>query len=411
MRTFDPKAQFEEIKKSAVSAVKDIFPVDGRLRSIKLDNVWVEDTLEHDDYKGQQGAREKEQTWGAPVYAALSLVDRHSGNVVDKMAKVKLFVLPKMTPRQSYIVGGNEYQVTNQLRLKSGVYTLRKQNGELKSQVNLARGKNFDLKFDEKSGVFYISKVGGGQANIPLAPVLAYLGMSHQAMVSAWGSAVAAANPANDMRAVAKATTAFGVKKGELKDYFAGTALGGETTKAVLGQAFEKVDGPMLLASSADLLKVQQRKKEPTDRDSLQFKELHSTEDFLEERIQKNKQSLAFKLKRNIDNPRRVKLSQIVNPGTFNQVVEGFFTQDDKSSTPEQTNPIEMLGGQFAVTTMRSGGITSEFGVRPETREIHPTHYGFIDPVATPESRKSRVRWVLTCTYRSAPSRTARRSA
>lgn len=388
MRTFDAKQQFDAIKSSAVSAVKEIFPVEGRLRTIRLESVWVEDSLAADDYKAQQTARTGEQTWGAPVFASLVLEEKSTGKVLDKMARVRLFQLPKMTSRYSYIVGGNEYQVTNQLRLKSGVYTLRKQNGELKTQVNLARGKNFDLTFDEKKGLFFIAKVGGGQANIPLYPVLAYLGMSAPAIAQAWGEGLEQANRSSSPAAIAKASSAFGVRKGDLKSYFQETQLGGDTTKMVLGEAFTKVDGPMLLASSKHLLHVHTKKQQPTDRDSLVFKELHSTEDFISERIQKNKNALNFKLRRNIDNPRRTRLSQIVNPGTFNAVVESFFTQDDKSATPEQTNPLEMISGHFAVTTMRTGGITSEHAVRPETREIHATHYGFIDPVSTPESSK-----------------------
>jgi len=388
MSNFDLQKQFDAIKKSAVDAVKEIFPVEGKIRSIKLNRVWVEDSLSSTDYTSQSAAKNKETTWGAPVYASLSLIEKGSGKEIDKLEKVKLFTLPKLTERYSYIVSGNEYQVHSQLRLKPGVYTVRKQNGELKTQINLSKGKNFDLSFNERTGVFYIQKVGGGQANIPLYPVLAHLGVSPVMVTDRWGGKLESANRVTDPKAVAKAAAAFGAKDGDLKGYFSNTEISPETTKAVLGQSFDRVDGPMLLECSKSLLDVHLGKKEPTDRDSLAFKELHSVEDYIHERIQKNKQSLGFKLKRNIDNVRRVKLSQLVNPGSFNSVVETFFTQDDKSSTPEQTNPLEMLTGQYKVTIMGSGGIKSEHAVTPEMREIHPSHYGFIDPIHTPESSK-----------------------
>jgi len=388
MANFDVEKQFASIKKSAVDAVKEIFPVDGKLRSLRLEKVWVDDTMDSSDYASQTQAKNKEATWGAPVYAALTLVDKATGKEIDKSPKIKLFTLPKLTQRFSYIVGGNEYQVHSQLRLKSGVYTLRKQNGELKTQVNLAKGKNFDLTFNERTGVFYIQKVGGGQANIPLYPVLTYLGVSPSRIADRWGSKLEGANRVTDPKIIARATAAFGIKQGDLKDYFSKTEISPETTKEVLGQAFERVDGPMLLETSKNLLDVHLGDKQPTDRDSLAFKELHSVEDYLHERIQKNKQSLSFKLKRNIDNVRRTKLSQLVNPGSFNSVVESFFTQDDKAATPEQTNPLEMLTGQYKVTIMGSGGINSDHAVTPEMREIHPSHYGFLDPIHTPESKR-----------------------
>jgi DNA-directed RNA polymerase beta subunit/DNA-directed RNA polymerase beta' subunit len=386
MSNFDLEKQFAAIVKSATDAVKEIFPIEGKLRSIRLEKVWVEDNLSSTDYTSQAQAKNKETTWGAPVYATLSLVDKQTGKDVDKVEKVKLFTLPKLTERFSYIVGGNEYQVQSQLRLKPGVYTLRKQNGELKTQVNLSKGKNFDLGFNERTGVFSIQKVGGGQANVPLYPILTYLGVSPVMIADRWGGKLEAANRVSDPKAVQRAAAAFGVKTGsELKDYFTNTAISEETTKAVLGEAFGRVDGPMLLSASKNLLDVHLGDKPPTDRDSLAFKELHSVEDYLHERIQKNKQSLSFKLKRNIDNVRRTKLSQLINPGSFNSVVEGFFTQDDKSATPEQTNPLEMLTGQYRVTIMGSGGIKSDHAITPEMREIHPSHYGFLDPIHTPE--------------------------
>lgn len=387
MRNFDVKQQYETIKKAAVDAIQEIFPVEGKMRSMRLDRVWVEDKLDSQDYQSQSKMKNKEGTWGSPVFAALSLVDKMTGKTLDKADKVKLFTLPKITDRWSYIVSGNEYQVSNQLRLRPGVYTLRRQNGELKTQINLARGKNFDLAFDESKGKFSIQKVGGGQANIPLYPILVHLGISPSAIAKAWGQRLEMANKNIDAKAVQRAMTAFGIKGDmTLKGYFDGTQISPETTKLVLGVGFEKVDGSLLLAASKNLLEVHLGKQEPVDRDSLAFKELHSVEDFIKERLQKNKGTLAGRIKRTIDNPRRDKVSQIVNPASFNNVIESFFTQDDKASTPEQTNPLEMLSGGYKVTTMGSGGITSEHSVTPEMREIHPSHYGFLDPIATPES-------------------------
>jgi DNA-directed RNA polymerase beta subunit/DNA-directed RNA polymerase beta' subunit len=386
MKTFNVEKQFDEIKKAATDAIGEIFPIDGKIRGIRLERVWVEDKMNPKDFSSQAKVKSAEGTWGAPVYATLVLTDKVTGKTLDRKDKVRLFNLPKLTDRFSYIVNGNEYQVHNQLRLKSGVYTLRKQNGELKTQVNLARGKPFDLAFDEGSGKFVIKKIGGGQANVPLYPILIHLGISPGLIAKTWGSDLEAANRDSDPKALAKAVTAFGIKSGGLKEYFNSTVLNPETTKLTLGESFDKVDGPMLLKSAKDLLDTHLGKKDPADRDSLEFKELHSVDDFIKERITKNKNTLSYKIKRNIDNPKRSKISQIVNPGSFNSVVTSFFTQDDKSATPEQTNPLEMLSGNWKMTIMGSGGITKEHAITNEMRQVHPSHYGFVDPIHTPES-------------------------
>lgn len=386
MRNFDYKEQFNSIVKSATDALKSIFPIVGKIRVLSADRIWVEDKLDPTDYSSQNKIKSREGTWGVPVYAELTLKEKSTGTVLDRSPKVKLFNLPKITDRFSYIVKGNEYQVTNQLRLKPGAYTIRKQNGELKTQVNLARGKNFDLSFNETSGKFTIQKIGGGQANIPLYPILTYLGVSPQLISKEWGAKLEMANRMNDPKIITRAAVAFGVKRGDLKSALENTQISPETTKETLGFSFERVDGPFLLAASKNLLDIHMGKKDPVDRDSLAFKELHSIEDFIHERIEKNKDTIAFKFSRNIDNPRRVKISQLLNPEAFNSVIENFFTQDDKSNTSEQTNPLEMFSGAYRVTIMGSGGIKSDHAITPAMREIHSTHYGFLDPIHSPES-------------------------
>lgn len=387
-QTFD---QFEQVKKAAIDAVNTVFPVQGKLRKVTVDKVWVDDKLDPTDYKSQASARMRDSTWGVGVYAHLKLHER--GKIVDEQ-DVKLFTLPKPTQRHSYIVGGKEYQVQNQLRLKPGVYTLRKQNGELKTQVNLARGKNFDLGFDEAKGLFTIQKIGGGQANIPLFPILQHLGIGRAEIAKAWGERITSSNQQySDPKAIEKIESAFKLKKDEtLKSYLeTKTQIDPQTTKAALGHSFEKVDGFLLLQAAKQLLDVHMGRQEPTDRDSLEYKSLLGIDDFIKERLEKNKTTLSYKVKRNIDSPKKNKLSQIVGTGAFNSVIEGFFTQDDKANFVEQTNPLEMITGTQKVTIMGAGGIGSTHAITPEMRQVHSSHFGLIDPVHTPESDRTGV--------------------
>jgi DNA-directed RNA polymerase beta subunit/DNA-directed RNA polymerase beta' subunit len=388
MKSFGLDQQFQKVKQSTKEALGSIFPIEGKTRTLKLIDVTLEDKLEDDAYADQAKVKAKSGTWGVPVYAKLALYERGTNKLLDSTDKIKLFTLPKVTNRYSYIVNGNEYQVTNQLRLKSGAYALRKQNGELKTQVNLAAGKNFDLMFNEKNAQFTIDKVGGGQARIPLYPILTSLGISHGDIERAWGTQIAMANKLSDEKVVTRAKTSFGIRKGTLQEYFEGTKISPETTKITLGQSFDRVSGPMLLKATKKLLDVHFGRQEADDRDAMQFKDIHGVEDFIKERLEKNKTSLAFRVKRTIDNPKREKISQLINPGAFNNVVESFFTQDDRSATPEQTNPLEMLSGQYKATIMGPGGVKSDHAVTDDMRELHSSHYGFIDPIHTPESKR-----------------------
>jgi DNA-directed RNA polymerase beta subunit len=101
--------------------------------------------------------------------------------------------VPKMTQRFGYIVDGNEYQVTNLLRLKSGVYHRKSQADELLGEFNLAnrdqfaRGKAFKVYFDNKAALYYLRF---DNSDIPLYPLLKDLGVSDDEIKSAWGAKI-----------------------------------------------------------------------------------------------------------------------------------------------------------------------------------------------------------------------------
>jgi DNA-directed RNA polymerase subunit beta' len=381
------KQEYRDLKRLTEQAVKSIFPIKGKKRSLELEKVWSEEKLGFEDYNSQAKTKDRQGTWGEPVYTDLKLVDNRTGETLDRAKKVRLFNIPKMTERSSYIVKGNEYQIHKQLRLKPGAYTIKKRNGELKTQFNLGRGKNFDIIFDDNSGRFFLSKIGGKAAKVPLYPILTDLGISHAAISKAWGQKLADMNRVQDPKAVAKAQELF-ASKGSLKEYFDKTEIDEGTTKDLLGKGYSKVEGQTLLDASRNLLQTHQEKRDPDDRDSLQFKELWSTEDFIKERLEKNKFDIARKIRRTLNNDKRTTIDKIVNPSTFSNTVESFFTTDDKSSAIEQLNPLQMLAGMNKVTIMGAGGVGSDRAVTDEMRNIHPSHFGFIDPIHTPESER-----------------------
>ena len=177
--------QFDKVKKAAIDAVGSIFPVERQKHKLTLNKVWVQDDLDVSDYSSQTKSKTKEGTWGVPVMVDLSLVDLASGKVIDRAEKLRLFLLPKLTPRGSYIVRGNEYQVANQLRLKAGAYTKRTKNDDIKTQINLAKGQNAELHISDKNIIQL--KVAGSSAKMPLYPLLVGMGMTDAHIRKSWG--------------------------------------------------------------------------------------------------------------------------------------------------------------------------------------------------------------------------------
>jgi DNA-directed RNA polymerase subunit beta len=77
-------------------------------------------------------------------------------------------------------------------------------------------------------------------------------------------------------------------------------------------------------------------------------------------------------------------------PGTFINsrpmiaVMREFFGTNQLSQFMDQSNPLSELAHKRRVTALWSGGLTRE-RASFEVRDVHPTQYGRICPIATPE--------------------------
>jgi DNA-directed RNA polymerase subunit beta' len=394
---FDFGKQFDQTKDRIVTSMKSLFPRQGKIHSIRLKKIWAEDKLSPEDYEAQKEAKFRERTWSIPVFAEIELVDNATNKVIDREDKVRLALIPRMTSRGSFIVNGNEYQVSNMLRLKPGVYTIIQNNGVLDSWVNLSQGKNFNVMLDPKTGMF-TAKIG--TSNVKLYPLLLGMGINKADIEAVWGKELTDQNSKkSDYDAeILKAHKAFIGKPASdsaealanLTTYFSKTSISPETTIKTLGKEFSKVDANLLLATTKKVLGVSRGEQKTDDRDALEFKTIHAVEDLLPERVQKTSLSIARSIDRNID--RRDKIKYIVSPDTFGGPIETFFTGSDEFSglaqvTP-QTNPLSIIGETNKTTTLGPGGIPSVHSITMEARAVNPTSFGFLDPVHTPEAER-----------------------
>jgi len=392
MAHFAPEDAFETLKERTVEAVKGHFPVEGSKNTLTIKNVTVQDNKDIDDIRGQQDARLKGRSWTVPVKATVELRDKATGKVKDAKT-VTIAQLPKITRRYSHIVDGNEWQVGNQFRLKSGVYTRVKDNGELSSQWNLAEGLGFDMDFNPAKRQMTL---GYNHSNVPVYPVLKAMGVDDKAMEKTWGSEVFEANKdVNEGQALRKLYKAMTGKtsdnldeiRGHVKETFGNTKLLKDTTAKTLGQPFDKVSGEALLSGAGKLLRVSRQEDKPDDRDSLEFKALWSAEDLMQERLSKDaRYDISRKLKNNID--RKDKVTDIVTPDTFGKPVKSFFTNSSFSERSDQRNPVGFLVGARKTTILGQHGIDSERRITLAAQSINPSHTGFLDPVHTPEGKR-----------------------
>lgn len=404
-------AKMGELVKNTAAKIEELFPTFGTsARSLKLKRIWADERgFDPNDLEAQLTAKHNGQSWGVPLKAEIELIDNQLGKPVGRASTVTLMKLPMMTSRQSFIVDGGEYQVDHLLKLKAGIYTRVKRNGDLVSEFMLRKGghKNFDILLDRKKSLLNF-KAKDSDAKTPLYPLMKVMGVDDGELERQWGSAVYRANKIDNPEAVDKALRKFYERTGgkdlgrppseqELKEhaynYFDQTELWADTTKATLGQPFTKVTGGALTAASTKLLKLERKEVEPDDRDSLIFKEVVHVEDFIPEKITKSASWIRAKIRQTLGHKNSV--SEILHGGDlFRRPVNDFFLKGGNvSERSEQTNPAQMLAGNFKTTLVAKdyGGIKDAEKLGDEMRAINPSHFGFLDPMHTPESERTGI--------------------
>ncbi|MDT7904699.1 MAG: DNA-directed RNA polymerase subunit beta [Candidatus Caldipriscus sp.] len=82
----------------------------------------------------------------------------------------------------------------------------------------------------------------------------------------------------------------------------------------------------------------------------------------------------------------REPLRNIVHPKIVSRSIINFFTQNSLSQLLDQTNPLSELTIKRRISAMGKGGLTKETATL-EVRDVHPSHYGRICPIETPEGQ------------------------
>ena len=75
---------------------------------------------------------------------------------------------------------------------------------------------------------------------------------------------------------------------------------------------------------------------------------------------------------------------RLVNSKTFSAVISDFFSRSQLSQFMDQTNPLSGLAHKRRLSALGPGGLSRE-RAGFEVRDVHPSHYGRICPIETPE--------------------------
>ena len=392
LRSFgDAGAARQNIYDDALAAAAAMEPVENMRHQLRLSNVHYADSgnFRTKDHKqalltGKTLDRRLRGTW--------ELIDKATGNILDQSQQT-IAHIPWLSPHGTFVQGGNELALINQQRLRPGVYTRIKDNDEIEAHANILPGKGPSHRYhlDPDKGVFYLNME---QAKIPLLPLLRTLGVKDKQLLEAWGPKLYQANMQTDTPAALNKVFSKFVKRldpgaGEeekreaLRQVFEKMEVDPKVMQRTLGKPYKNMGLDTILDTTKKLLAVSRGEAEPDDRDHLAYQTIHGPEDLISERLRRDYGGVRRKLLMRASFSGNLSKLPV---NALNRQVEAALLHSGLGQHLEEINPADVLDKQARVSRLGEGGIPSMDAVPDEARSVQPSHFGYLDPIRTPES-------------------------
>ena len=399
---------FPKVRQLTMASVKDAigkrFPIQNEKHTLHVDNLSYENDKPF-TLKEQREALMTGGTLGKRLRGSWTLTDNVTGQPVARTGVKTLASVPWLTDRGTYIRNGHEYTLAHVMRLRPGVYSRVKANGQVEAHVNVEQGTGMGMRveMDPATGVMDVRK-GGVAAK--LYPILRGLGVPDERIAAAWGpellemnrKASTGSNVTRNLRhfagmdkeihgPITKESAEANLEPdvyGRIAMDFDKARLDPEATELTLGKRYDRVSSDMLLDTTRRLLDLSRGKAKPDNRDSLEYQKVYGHPELFAERIMKDGGQVARKMLWKATNKGHL---DFMNSRALQPHVESVFDDSRLAQYIEGSSPFDMLDNALKVSRLGEGGL-SDLRAAPEdsgARAVHNTYMGFLDPVRTPE--------------------------
>lgn len=377
------------------------------------------DGFEVGDPKGtEEEARENMRTYEAPVKVTVTLLNKTFGT--EKTQEIFLADMPIMTPHGSFIVSGVERAIVPQLARSFGAFFVAEENkgkNYFGAKLIPARGVWIEIESDT-DGAIYV-KVDR-KRKFPVTNLLTIMGAGLREEVLAkfkGNEAAVRALTTTLAHDTAQSTDEVYVevhrrmRDGDMttpdnaKQYvnalFAperydlsrvgrhrlNMRFGLPTDKKALDQRALTLDDVIRIVGEIARLN-EDPNATPDDIDHLGFRRVRFVGELLQARMRVG----MSRMKRNIQDRMSTIESEtslpmaFVNPRPLQASIREFFTANQLSQFMDQQNILAELENMRTLSALGPGGLTRE-RAGFEVRDVHPSHYGRLCPIHTPEGQ------------------------
>lgn len=155
---------------------------------------------------------------------------------------------------------------------------------------------------------------------------------------------------------------------------------------------------PDIVASLSYRLNLTEGIGEIDDTDHLANKRVRCVGELIQEKFRTGlaKRKRTIHDRRSTNDLNTVSISSLINVKALTSAVNQFFNSDALSQFMDQTNPLAELTNKRRLSALGRGGLTRD-RASSAVRDVHPTHYGRICPIETPEGQNIGLISNLAC--------------
>ncbi|MBP6860339.1 MAG: DNA-directed RNA polymerase subunit beta [Candidatus Pacebacteria bacterium] len=366
----------------------------------------------------EEYARENMRAYEAPLKVSVKLINKTLGT--EKTQDIFIADLPIMTPHGSFIVSGVERAIVPQLARSFGAFFISEMiRGKqyFGAKIIPSRGVWIEIDTEADGAVFVkidrkrkfpitnllsIFGAGEGEAILkhfkgnPVAVAALQATLAHDTAKTLDDSYVEIhkrmrdgdlATPDNAREYVKTLFAADRYDLNKVGRYRLNQRFGGKLdAKALEARALTLPDLVNIISEIARL--NSDPNAVPDDIDHLGFRRVRFVGELLQARMRVG----MSRMKRNIQDRMSTIESEttlpmaLLNPRPFQASVREFFTANQLSQFMDQQNILAELENMRTLSALGPGGLTRE-RAGFEVRDVHPSHYGRLCPIHTPEGQ------------------------
>ena len=349
-------------------------------------------------------SKRRDGTYAVIIYVPMSITVFNNETLNKKNTKTNVFIgeLPLITDRGTFIINGCERVVINQIIRSPGIYykedftkkgtplysaTLIPNRGSwLKFEIDKKKSLTVSIDKTEKINIIKFFKV----LDISIPEILSSLTYPEffQQLVEKEISELDTSD--DDIQEIQEFfdTRIFNPKYydiGNIGRYRLNARFNLNVPKNV-----NDITNQDIVAIIDALINLEYKEGEIDDIDHLQNRRVRSVGELLQTQFRSGLTRLERILseRMSICDPNVLKVTTLVNPKPIISMMREFFGSSQLSQFLDQTNPLAELTHRRRISGLGPGGFSRDH-VSFAVRDIHPSHYGRICPIETPEGQNA----------------------